>query len=119
LTGRSAASARSKRSSSSRAPSGPTPAEPVQPTDHVEVLEPGQVLVDGGVLPGHPDAFADPLGLGEHVHAGDLGAAGVRLQQGRQDPDRRGLAGTVRPEQPEHGPLGTCRSSPSSARTSP
>ena len=51
FTSRSPASARSKRSSSSRARSRePVLAQVVEAADHLEVLEPGQVLVDGRVL---------------------------------------------------------------------
>jgi ABC-2 type transport system ATP-binding protein len=35
---------------------GGLPPEPVETADHLQVLEPGEVLVDGGVLAGQPDA---------------------------------------------------------------
>ena len=43
----------------------------------------------------------------------------VGLEQRRQDPHERRLAGAVRAEQTEHRPGGTSRSTPSSARTCP
>src|SRR5439155_6821763 len=39
-----------------------------------------------------------------HVVSGHLGIPLVRADQRGQDPDHRGLPGTVRPEQPEHRP---------------
>ena len=79
-------------------------AEVVEPADHLEVLEAGQVLVDGGVLAGEPDALADLRGLADDVEARDARRAAVRREQRRQDPDRGRLAGAVRAEQPEDGP---------------
>ena len=76
--------------------------EVVQAADHVEVLEPGEVLVDGGVLAGHADLSARFGGIGEHVDPGDDGRAGVGAQQRREDAHGGRLAGAVRPEQAEH-----------------
>ena len=78
-------------------------AEVVEPADHLQVLEPGQVLVDGGVLAGEPDLRAQLGGVGDHVEPGDPRAAAGRRQQRGQDPDRGRLAGAVRAEQAEHG----------------
>ena len=75
----------------------------VQAPDHLEVLEAREVLVDGGGLAGEPDHVAEPLGVADHVEPGDGGPAAVGVQQRRQDPDGRGLAGAVRAEQAEHG----------------
>ena len=36
-------------------------AEPVEPAHHLDVLEPGEVLVDGGALPGQPDPISQFL----------------------------------------------------------
>ena len=107
MAGRPPASARSNRSSSScaRARAAPT-LHAVEPADHLEVLGPGQVLVDGGVLAGEPDLVAHPVGVGQHVDARHLGAAAVGHQQRGQDPHRRRLAGPVGAEQAEDGALG-------------
>ena len=50
-------------------------AEVVQAPDHVEVLEPGEVLVDGGVLAGDADLATGFGRIGEHVDTGDDGRA--------------------------------------------
>ena len=73
----------------------------VEPTDHVEVLEAGQVLVHRCVLACEPDVLAHPGGVADDVEARHARRAVVREQQGRQDADGRRLAGAVRPEQPE------------------
>src|SRR4029450_2126942 len=62
-----------------------TSAEVVEPTDHVEILEAGQVLVHGGVLPRQPDLLANPRGLPDDIEACDAGRALVWDQQGGQD----------------------------------
>ena len=46
------------------------------------------------------------VGLFDDVEAGDRRASRVRLEQRGEDPDRRRLAGAVRPEQTEDGALG-------------
>jgi hypothetical protein len=74
-----------------------------QPADQHQVLGSGQVVVDGGVLPGQPDQAAYPPGVGDHVEPTDPGNAAVRAQQRGQHPDRRRLARTVRAEHAEHG----------------
>src|SRR5207253_207363 len=76
-------------------------AEVVEPPDHLEVLEAGQVLVDGGVLAGEPDSLAHLWGVAHHVEARDARGAVFGQQQGRQDANGRRLAGAVRAEQPE------------------
>ncbi len=78
--------------------------EPVQATDHLDVLEPGEVLVDRRALAGETDPVAKLLGVGDHVEAVHLGATAARQQQRRQDPNRGGLAGAVGTEQAEHHP---------------
>jgi hypothetical protein len=50
---------------------GRAAAEVVEPPDHLEVLEAGEVLVDGGVLPGDADRPARRLGIGDDVDAVD------------------------------------------------
>jgi hypothetical protein len=81
-------------------------AHAVEAADHHEVLLAGQVLVDGGVLAREPDLGAQRAGVADDVEARHAGAARVRLQEGREDADGRGLAGAVRPEHAEHGALG-------------
>ena len=107
FAGRSAASVRSNCSSSSCARSRDFDlAEVVEATDHVEVLEPGEVLVDRRVLTGQADAAPYVGGLGEHVDAGDGGRAGVGTEQRGEDPHGGRLAGPVGAEQGEHGAFG-------------
>lgn len=78
----------------------------VQPPDHLEVLEPGEVLVDGGVLPGDADRSSGALRVADDVHAGDRRGPGVRFDEGGEDLHGRGLAGAVRAEQRGDGALG-------------
>ena len=73
-------------------------AEVVQAPDHVEVLETGEVLVDGGVLAGDADLATGFGRIGEHVDTGDDGRAGVWPQQRREDAHGSRLAGAVRSE---------------------
>jgi hypothetical protein len=82
---------------------GGAPAELEQPPEQDEVLPAAEDLVDGGVLPGQPDPFADPLGLTRDVEAGHRGPARVEAQERAQDAHGGGLAGAVGPEQAVHG----------------
>ena len=75
----------------------------VQAPDQLQVLEAGQVLVDGGALAGQADAEAELLGVAHDVEAGDLGAPGTGEQQGGEDPHGGRLACAVRAEHAEHG----------------
>ena len=68
----------------------------VELPDHLQVLEPGQVLVDRRVLAREPDLRAQRRRVALHVQARDARAAGVGLQQRREDPHRRRLARAVR-----------------------
>ena len=68
----------------------------------LDVLPAGQVLVDGGVLPGQADGAAHRIGLGDHVVAEHRGAARVGAQDGGEDAHDGGLARPVRAEQTEH-----------------
>ena len=87
---------------------GPAPglvlAQVVEPADQVEVLAPGEVLVDGRVLAGQADDRAQGLGVADDVVAGHPGRAPVGEEQGGEDPDDGGLAGPVGAEQAEDGP---------------
>src|SRR5512133_2929823 len=74
-----------------------------EPSDEAQVLAAGEVGVDGRVLAGQPDLRPDFLRLAHDVSPEHLGSPGVRLENRRQDPDRRGLAGAVRPEQTKDG----------------
>ncbi|CAM5477570.1 hypothetical protein SBADM41S_11376 [Streptomyces badius] len=77
LAVRSAASPRSNRSSSTPARAFAPGPQLVELPDHLEVLPAGQILVDGGELPGQADRTPYLVGLLEHVHPGH-GAAAVR-----------------------------------------
>ena len=82
---------------------GGAPRLAVEAADHDEVLEPGQVVVDRGVLAREADAGAELPGLADHVQAGHASAAGVGGEEGGEDPDRRRLAGPVGAEHAENG----------------
>src|SRR6185369_3508055 len=73
-------------------------------SDHLEVLEAGQVLVDRGALPGETDAVAELLGVLHDVEAVDLGFTRSRQQQRGEDADARGLAGAVGSQQSSDRP---------------
>ena len=69
----------------------------VEQADHLEVLEAGQVLVDGGVLPGQADALTNALRLALDVDPGHPRLARVGAEERRQDADRGRLARAVGP----------------------
>src|SRR5690606_15682027 len=83
-------------------PVGDLARQVVEPAEHGEVAPPAQHLVHGRVLADQSDPVAHLVRLADHVETGDLGASAVRAQQGGQDAHGRGLAGTVRAEQPVH-----------------
>ena len=87
-----------------RSPGG-LPAHVREPADHADVLAPGEVLVDGGVLPGQPDDPPHRLGLLDHVVTEDGGVPRVGAQDGGEDAHGRRLAGAVGAEQAEDGAL--------------
>ena len=91
----------------------------VELPDHLEVLEAGQVLVDGRVLAGEPDLGPQRRGVPDDVEAGDARAARVGLEQRGEDPHRGGLARPVRAEQAEDAAGTAAKSTPQSARTDP
>jgi hypothetical protein len=78
-------------SSSLRAPARAL-AHLVKTAVHDEVLAPGEVLVDRGVLPRHADVAPNGVGIALHVDARHLGPTGIRAQQRGEDADGRGLA---------------------------
>ena len=69
-----------------------------------EVLLGGEVLVERRVLEDEADVPADVGRTGRDVEPGHRGAPAGRAKQRAQDVDRRGLAGAVRPEEPERLP---------------
>ena len=75
-----------------------------QAPEHLQVLPPGQQLVDRRELPGQADQLPDRGRLADHVVAEDLRPARIRRQQRGQDADQRGLARPVRAQQAEHHP---------------
>ena len=77
-----------------------------QASEHLQVLPPGQQLVNRRELPRQADQLADSGRLTRHVVAEDLRPARIRRQQCGQDPDQRGLARPVRAQQAEHHPCG-------------
>ena len=77
--------------------------DPVELALDDEVLAAGRVHVDAVLLADDADRVADAHGLGEHVVAGDAGAARVGGGEGGEDADGRGLARPVGAEQAEDG----------------
>ncbi len=69
--------------------------------EEVQVLPDLHVVVDPEDVRHEPEDAPDLVRVPCHGPAGDLRVAGRRLQEGRQDPERRGLAGAVRPDQAE------------------
>ena len=74
-----------------------------EPADGLQVEPGAHQAVDGGLLRGDADAATHGGRLVHDVEPGDGGAALGRLAERREDADRRGLAGSVVAEQPEHG----------------
>ena len=72
-----------------------------QLADQGEVLAPGEVLVDRGVLAGEADAPPHPLRILAHVDAEHAGGAAVGLEQRGEHPHRGGLARAVGAEHAE------------------
>jgi hypothetical protein len=85
-----------------RATPGGPPAEVVEPAHHFQVLEAGQVFVDGRVLAGDADDPPHGPGVLGDVDAVDQRGAGIRPDQRGQHLDGRGLARAVRAEQRLH-----------------
>jgi hypothetical protein len=75
-----------------------------QTPEHLQVLAPGQQLVDRRELPRQADQFADRGRLTLHVVAEDLRPARIRRQQRGQNANQRGLARTVRAQEAKHHP---------------
>ena len=90
-----------------------------EPPDQLQVLAPGEVLVDRGVLAGETDRAAHPVRVLGDVEAEHLARPPSGQEQRGEDAHRGGLARAVRPEQAEHAPTGTSNDTPPSAVTSP
>ena len=73
-----------------------SPGKVPEPGHHGEVLLPGQLVVDGGVLAGEADRALHAGRVGQQVVAGDRGGACIGAYQGGQDAYQRGLASAVR-----------------------
>src|SRR6188472_1500737 len=84
-----------------RTRAGGLAAHVIEPADHLQVLETGEVLVDGGVLSGQADRLADTSAFTDDVEARDAGGASVRPQERGQNPYGGRLPGAVRAEQAE------------------
>ena len=78
---------------------GLAPAQAQQPAEEAEVLDPGEHLVDAGVLARHPDEAAYGVALGHDVVPQDPGGAAGGRQQGGDHAQRGGLAGAVGAQQ--------------------
>ena len=89
--------------------------ESLQASEEPQVLPPGQVLVDGGVLAGDSDELSDLVGMRGDVDPEDGGAAAVDRQQRGQHLERVGLPGPSGPRTPKISPVRTARSTPSTA----
>ena len=85
---------------------GPVLGHAAEPSDQHQVLPPGEIVVDRGVLTGEPDDAAHELGLADHVVPGDGRVSAVGTEQCREDADRGRLARAVGPEQAHDGGFG-------------
>jgi hypothetical protein len=77
-----------------------------QAAEHLEVLPPGQELVDRRELPRQAEQLADGGRLAYDVVAKDLRPARIRRQQRGQNANQRGLARSIRAQQAKHHPSG-------------
>ena len=93
--------------------------EVVQPADHLQVLQAGEVLIDGRELPREADHGAQPHRVPHDIEACHGGRALVRLEEGGEDADGGRLARPIRPEQPEDRALLHGHVHPLTARTFP
>ena len=89
---------------------------PVDLGEELDVLVDGQVAVEREPL----RQVAHPLGdhgvLAGRVRAQHAHRAGIGVQEAAQQPDGRGLAGAVRPDQPEHLAFGDVEAQPCQRR---
>ena len=75
--------------------------EVTQLADHLKVLQACEQQVDRRELAGEADDGSYPGGISDDVQASHLGPASIGLEERRQDPNERGLAGSVRTEKSE------------------
>jgi len=75
-----------------------------QTPEHLQVLAPGQQLINRRELPRQADQLTDSGRLTHHVVAEDLRPARIRRQQRGQNAHQRGLARPVRAQQAKHHP---------------
>src|SRR5271165_2139835 len=73
----------------------------VQVGVEAQVLLPGQVVIQGGVLEHQADVAAHGVSFPHHVMTGDPGGTRGRVRQGAQDLDRGGFTRPVRAEEAE------------------
>ena len=74
----------------------------VEQSHHSQILEPGEVFVDGGILTGETDVTAHLVRLLDDVEARDGCRTTGRRENGRENSNHRGLSGTVGPQQTKH-----------------
>ncbi|HEX2709076.1 MAG TPA: hypothetical protein VHM66_13850 [Solirubrobacterales bacterium] len=91
----------------------------VEAADHLQVLGPGQVLVDRRVLAGEADLGPQLRRFGGDVEPGDPGAAAVGGSSVVRMRTAVLLPAPLGPSRPSTVPDGTRRSIPSSACTFP
>jgi hypothetical protein len=75
-----------------------------QTPEHLQVLAPGQQLIDRRELPRQADQLADSASLTRDVVAQDLRPPRIGRQQRGQNANQRGLARPVRAQQAKHHP---------------
>jgi hypothetical protein len=73
--------------------------------DETEVLPPGEVVVDGGILPGKPDQLSYAFGVPNDIEPENTRVALVGLKDGREDAHGRRFAGAIGPKKAEDGSL--------------
>jgi hypothetical protein len=78
----------------------------VQPAHQVEMLAPGRVAGEAGLMKGEADRAPHCAGIADGVVSGDNRGPRRRREQRPEHPHRGRLAGPVRPEQAEHLALG-------------
>ena len=75
--------------------------DPVAAGEEVQVLPDLHVVVDPEAVRHEPEDAPHVVGVPTDRRAGDLGVTGVGHEQGREDPQRRRLAGAVGPDEAE------------------